>query len=151
VSDPLRRVAERRALLGLDAIYRDVSTMQTGWSCARSGECCQLAQTRREPDAWKVEWLRVQAALRRAGTSMPPPRGDGACPLLTSDGRCSVHADRPLGCRTFFCERGSGPTAISRERITALMVRLERVAQELEPDESGPRPLLAWIADAREP
>lgn len=149
MSPPLRRLAERRALHGLDSIYRDVSRLQSGWGCARSAACCQLARTGREPYAWRVEWLRVASALARDGRELPAPRADGACPLLGADGGCTVHADRPLGCRTYFCEKGTGPRRVRREEITALMVRVERVAQELEPDEAAPRPLLAWLDDAR--
>ncbi|MEM9881951.1 MAG: hypothetical protein AAF800_03405 [Planctomycetota bacterium] len=48
----------------------------------------------------------------------PDPNGDfvfrlpqfaehpGACPYQI-DGRCSTHAVRPLGCRVFFCQRGT--------------------------------------------
>jgi Fe-S-cluster containining protein len=143
--DPARRVAERRALLELDAIFRATEALYSGWSCARSGECCQLAKTGREPYAWPVEWLRVRAALARAGRAPPPAREDGACRLLDAQGRCSVYADRPLGCRTFYCDRGHGPRAVKREEITALMVRLERVAQDLDPDETSPTRLAEWL------
>lgn len=42
-------------------------------------------------------------------------KDERACPLLNEEGRCSVYAARPLGCRTFFCERASSPL---RERST---------------------------------
>ena len=148
MTDPQRRVAERRALQALDAVYRDVESLQAGWGCARSGECCQLAKTGREPYAWTVEWLRVRAALERSGRPIPPAREDGACPLLNETGGCSIYADRPLGCRTFFCERGHGPKKITREMITARMVKVEALAQMLEPDESAPRRLVDWLREA---
>ena len=148
MSDPVRRLAERRALHALDRIYRTVKDRQQGWGCARSGECCQLARTGREPYAWPLEWIRVREALARAKRSIPGPREDGACALLDANGGCSVYEDRPLGCRTFFCERGAGPTRITRAQITASMVALERVAQTLDPEVSAPRPLVEWLRGA---
>jgi len=137
-----RRVDERRGLLELDAIYRKAEALYAGWTCARSGECCQLAKTGREPYAWRLEWLRVRAAL---GERQIAERPDGACPLLDANGRCSIYADRPLGCRTFYCERGSGPRKVARDEVTALMVRLEKAAQTLEPDEAAPVRLVEWL------
>ena len=145
MSDAARRHAERRALTGLDAIYRQAEALFDGWGCARSGDCCQLAKTGREPYAWRAEWLRVRAALEKQGRAPPPPRTDGACPLLDARGGCSVYADRPLGCRTFYCERGFGSKKVERGQVTALMTKLERVAQALDPDEAQPRPLLHWL------
>lgn len=129
----------------LDAIYREAESLYAGWGCARSGECCQLAKTGREPYAWTVEWIRVEAALEKAGRALPPPRADGACPLLDDRGRCSIYADRPLGCRTFYCERGHGPRKVLRSEVTDLMVKLERLAQDVDPEEQAPRPLLRWL------
>lgn len=134
-----------QAQRALDAIYRQAETLYADWTCARSGECCQLAKTGREPYAWTIEWHRVKAALEKAGRPLPEPRADGACPLLDGQGRCSIYADRPLGCRTFFCERGHGPRKVLRAEVTALMVKLERAAQELEPEEQAPRPLVSWL------
>ena len=147
MSDALRHNAERRALKELDAIYRKVAQLQQGWTCALSGDCCQLAKTGREPYVWPLEWLRVKQGLAEQGRALPlAPRADGACPLLDARGRCGLYADRPLGCRTFFCERGHGPTKISRDQITALMVRLERVATELDPEVEQPVKLVDRLA-----
>jgi Fe-S-cluster containining protein len=138
-------VAERRALHELEAVYRKAEALYSGWGCARSGECCQLARTGREPYAWPLEWLRLRGALERAGRLPLAPRPDGACPLLDDAGRCSAYADRPLGCRTFYCERGHGPRKVTREEVTALMVRLERAAQELDPEAAEPSRLAALL------
>jgi uncharacterized protein len=147
VSTPERRLAERRALAGLDALYRRAESLYAGWSCARSGECCQLAATGREPYVWPLEWLRLRGALQASGRLPLAPRADGACPLLDAQGRCSAYLDRPLGCRTFYCERGSGPRAVRREEITELMVRLERLAQELDPEIEQPERLVAKLEE----
>src|SRR5205823_5208735 len=81
------------------AIYRLADAAFARWSCPSSGECCQLAKTGRQPWLWPSEWKLIAA---RKG----PPRADGGCPFLDAAGaRCTVYADRPLGCRTFFCGR----------------------------------------------
>ena len=125
----------------LESLHGTADEQFQGWSCARSGECCQLAKTGREPWVWPIEIARITRALSKRRETVPPPRADGACRLLSPAGGCSVYADRPLGCRTFYCERGSGPARVSRETITQLMVRLERLSLELDPDVLNPRPL----------
>ena len=142
MTEALRRRAERQAQLELDAIYRQAEEVYAGWGCPRSGECCQLAKTGREPYVWPVEWQRLAVALRKEERLPLAARPDGACPLLDDRGRCSAYADRPLGCRTFFCGRGSGPSVVKREQITALMTRLERVSLQLDPEVTAPEPLL---------
>jgi Fe-S-cluster containining protein len=144
----LRRHAEQRAQRELETLYRKAEELYAGWGCPRSGECCQLAKTGREPYVWPVEWARLEAALQVAGRLPLAPRSDGACPLLDEQGRCSAYADRPLGCRTFFCERGAGPRAIRREEITALMTRLERVALALDPEVTEPVRLVERLLGA---
>jgi Fe-S-cluster containining protein len=147
MTDALRRRAERQAQLELEAVYRKAEQLYAGWGCARSGECCQLAKTGREPYLWPVEWQRLERVLRAAGRLPMAPRPDGACPLLDAQGRCSAYADRPLGCRTFFCERGHGPRPVRREEVTALMTRLERVSQQLDPEVGEPERLIARLLD----
>ncbi len=145
----LRRLAERRAQTELEAIYRKAEGLYSGWSCARSGECCQLAKTGREPYVWPPEWQRVRSALERQGRALPLRRAEGACPLLDEQGRCSVYADRPLGCRTFYCQRGSGPRRVGSEEISGLMVRVERVAQMLDSEVRAPMPLARLLGGER--
>ena len=116
------------------------------FGCAASGECCQLAVTKRQPWLWRPEWLLLTEHL---GGVLPPPRDDGGCPFLDGSGaRCSVYADRPFGCRTFFCSRMTGPREHPRDEVIALSKRLERVAQALDEDAEGPKPLLTWYAAA---
>ena len=129
-----------RALKELRAIYRQADAAYAPFSCPASGECCQLAKTNRPPWLWRPEW----ELLRKAGP-VPPPRADGGCAYLDGAGkRCTVYADRPLGCRTFFCDRIRGPSRQPRDLLNALSKRLERLSLDLAPDE-GPKPIGDWL------
>lgn len=137
-------IAEARALSELRAIYRQADAAYAPFSCPASGECCQLSKTRRQPWLWEPEWK-----LLSARRPLPPQRADGGCPYLDATGsRCTAYADRPFGCRTFFCERIQGPARQPAETVDALLRRLEAVSQRVRPELSGPRPLLEWHAEA---
>jgi Fe-S-cluster containining protein len=126
------------------AIYAKADATWARFSCPSSGECCQLAKTKRQPWLWPSEWNVLSQAR-----VLPPPRDDGACPYLDASGRrCTVYEDRPLGCRTFFCHRIIGPAKHPVLEMDALLRRLERV--NLDEDESAEaRPLLSWYEAAR--
>ena len=146
-----RRNAERQAISEARAIYRHADAAYAPYSCPASGECCQLAQRQRAPWLWEVEWLLLREELEHQGRELPPARADGACPFLDVSGkRCSVYASRPFGCRTYFCERVRGPKHEPAEAVNALWQRLEGAAQQLNPDEAGPRPITAWHQADRE-
>ncbi len=74
------------------------------------------------------------------------PRDDGACPLLGRDGRCTIYAHRPFGCRTHFCAAAGGP--YPRPHVADLIRRLEALDEQLGGD--GPRPIQGAVADALE-
>jgi uncharacterized protein len=137
-------VAETRALRELRTVYRQADAAYAPFSCPASGECCQLARTRRQPWLWFPEWKLL--STRRP---LPPPREDGGCPYLDAAGlRCTVYEDRPFGCRTFFCERIRGPARQPADTVDALLRRLEAISQRVLPSLTGPRPLLEWHAEA---
>jgi len=151
--DPRTRHQRERAALGaLSVVYREADAAFSPFSCPASGECCQLAITRREPWLWRAEWLRVLARLKQDGRPLPPAREDGACPLLDASGlRCSIYADRPLGCRTFFCDRIQGPERQPVEAMEQLQRRLQRLSEALDGAEAEPRSLLTWAQRERAP
>ena len=141
----------RASLVQLRALYRHADAAYAPFSCPASGECCQLSTTRREPWLWLPEWLMLEAHLRQAGRALPPDREDGGCPFLDATGkRCSVYADRPFGCRTFFCGRKRGPKHEPLEAVVTLSRKLEALSQELDPELTAPLPLTQWINRARE-
>ncbi len=140
-----RARARKAALQELAAVYRGADAAYRPYRCPGTAECCQLTTTQREPWLWPVEW---EALLAARGGQVPPERPDGGCPFLTADGqRCSAYAARPFGCRTFYCYRVQGPAREPIEAVAALSARLQRVAQALDPDCPGPKPLLAWARE----
>ncbi len=136
-----------RALQEIRAVYRHADQAYAPYSCPASGECCQLAKTGRQPWLWEPEWRLVEEAIAREGIALTP-REDGGCPLLDAEGkRCRIYADRPFGCRTFFCSRIRGPSREPVDAVISLSRRLEKVALELDPEAKGPRPIFDWIAE----
>ncbi len=133
------------------AVLRLADEAYRGHGCPASAECCQLKARNREPWLWRPEWELVQEKARALhGGALPPDRADGGCPFLDASGlRCTVYEARPFGCRTFFCERRTGPAREPAQAVARLLLRLERAAQRADPDEQGPRPLREWIAGAR--
>jgi Fe-S-cluster containining protein len=133
-----------RARKEVRTVYRQADAAYAPFSCPASGECCQLARTGRQPWLWQPEW-----ELLSGGRPLPPPREDGGCPYLDAAGRrCTVYADRPFGCRTFFCERIRGPARQPAETVGTLLERLERISERVAPALKAPRPLLEWHAEA---
>lgn len=141
-----QEVKERHARTETLAIYRKADAAYGPFSCAASGECCQLSKTQRQPWLHPSEW----DVLRRAVTTLPPARDDGGCPFLDAAGkRCTVYASRPFGCRTFFCERIRGPSRQPAEVVDSLLRRLHAVNEDTY-DAADPRPLFDWIRGERD-
>ena len=67
-------------------------------ACRRCGQCCNFIEN---DYVLFASWLERELIRRETDT---PPRldADGSCPWQT-DGLCSIHHVRPLGCRTAFC------------------------------------------------
>ncbi len=125
VSEGEKRLAWRRAVTETRAVLTLASSTWAPWSCPGTAECCQLKTTGRPPWLWPSEWLLLLEGLKRQGRPLPPPRADGGCAFLDASGqRCTVYADRPFGCRTFFCHRIQGPRQVPATGTNALLERL---------------------------
>jgi Fe-S-cluster containining protein len=147
------RWRDHPARADLLAIFREADALVAGASCvcespacAADARCCQFAVTGREPYPNPVELCEVAHGRRARGDDPARPRGklrmlggEGACPLLSSEGRCTIYASRPFGCRTFFCA-GHEPPRRSRDAIQALSRRLSDLAARWFPRDPGPRP-----------
>ena len=121
------------------AVLQEADRTLDGWSCECSAECCDFALTGREPYATAAEIELIAAEVARQGRRMPAAREDGRCAFLDASSRCTIYAARPLGCRTFYCERASGWGAFPRRALAAFPRALE--------DLSGGkgRPLTRWL------
>ncbi|MFS8066270.1 MAG: YkgJ family cysteine cluster protein, partial [Byssovorax sp.] len=69
------------------------------------------------------------------------------CPMLTDAGRCAIYASRPLGCRTFFCDRASAAGKVRHREISALVRQVQEIAAQHEPAGDQGRPLTRALAD----
>ena len=137
----------RALLLETKAIFRLADKAYAPFSCPASSECCQLSARQRQPWLWPSEWRLLEDFALREWGALPPARADGACPFLDDAGRrCRVYAERPLGCRTYFCNRVVGPKHEPRDTLNALSRRLEFINQRMQPDVKGPLELLTLHA-----
>ena len=121
---------QRRALLAdVRRVYAELATRPIERSCTGVAECCRFRLTGRTPFLTKGEALIAAQAVRSSGRKRLPPAPDGACPLLGTDGRCTIYDSRPFGCRTHFCKAAGGPYA--RGEVRDLIQRLEDIDQKL--------------------
>ncbi len=142
-NENVREPSEQALLEELFAIYEDAAALLADWTCPASTECCRFGITGREPYVTSIEVAAVKRELGRIGGARAfrgaePLAADPAqdkkrrlamaadertCPLLDHTGKCAVYAARPLGCRTFFCERASSPSRARSTRGRALPQR----------------------------
>jgi uncharacterized protein len=137
------REERRVALEEVRAVYRELEKRPIERSCMRLTECCQFKLTGRTPMLTRGEAMLAAQAVRAAGRKVLPEAAEGACPLLKSDGKCLIYADRPFGCRTHFCAAAGGP--YPRGEVLDLIRRLEAVDARMEG--CGPRALGVAVED----
>jgi hypothetical protein len=153
----------RRALFSLyadaDALVADATCACTPGSETATAEppgpgdraervpCCHFGVTGREPYPTAVELAEVEYALGMRGQRkkqtrrLPLVDETRSCPLLSEDGRCTIYASRPLGCRTFFCDRGDGPPRRARQPLLEIARRVADLSARAFPRDPRPRPL----------
>jgi Fe-S-cluster containining protein len=125
-------------LAELARLYDEVDALYAGWSCPGSTECCRFGVTGRQPYVTSIELAAIRRALARRGGALAvkkralPITSDEAreriCPLLDRGGRCSIYADRPLGCRTFYCDRATRGPRATRAELQEILRRLQELA-----------------------
>ncbi|WP_437282750.1 YkgJ family cysteine cluster protein [Sorangium sp. So ce375] len=169
-------VREADLLAELSAVYREAEEVFSGWTCEASTECCRFGVTGREPYVTSIELAAVQRAIaarggRRALEGIVRADGAGAhapgasggepsrrralphaserrCPMLTDAGRCAIYAARPLGCRTFFCDRASAGSPVRHHDVTGLVRKVQEIAARHAPGGDLGRPFTRALAEA---
>jgi Fe-S-cluster containining protein len=149
-----------RALGSADQVF-------AGWTCPASTECCRFGVTGREPYVTSIEIALIRRAIaarggpkswKRAGAtvaagdatarrSLPLAVDERRCPMLTDAGRCAIYAARPLGCRTFFCDRATAAGRVRHHEVGALVREVQVIAARHEPAGDQGRPLTRALAD----
>jgi Fe-S-cluster containining protein len=145
---PWKSSPARRELLSL---YATADALLAAFSCDQSTECCRFGLTGREPYVTPVEIAEIEHAIaalgtpiakaRRGGRALPIADAERRCPLLDAAGRCTIYASRPLGCRTFFCDRAHGPGKLPRTEVQAVARRVADLAASHAPRDPHARPL----------
>lgn len=146
--------------------YQATDELLEGWSCDSSTDCCHFGRTGREPYLLAIEFELVAARLKaqpikkepsqttRRGHRLAIVDDERRCPLLDPQGKCRVYDVRPFGCRTFFCERASGPGRMPRtqtrdelRQISALNEQFikQSIKNKTQPREA--RTLSAWLSE----
>lgn len=121
----------------IQAIYAEIERRPLPRDCQLRTGCCHFRQTGKTPLLTLGEALYLAVGVRASGRKTLKPHPDGACPLLGRDGKCTVYAHRPFGCRTHFCEAAGG--MYPRKHVADLIQRLEALDEKLGGD--GSRPL----------
>lgn len=139
----------------LRALYADVDASHAHSSCPATTECCRFGITGREPYVTSIEMVAIRRAVKARGGALSPKRRalpllaigerERICPLLDSTGKCSVYADRPFGCRTYFCSRATH--APDRAGTRVFVRRLATLAAAHEAGGELARPLTRVLAE----
>jgi Fe-S-cluster containining protein len=132
----------------LRQVFARADETLAGWSCPGSTDCCHFGRTGREPHLWPIEWKLVERAIKARGVKKTALRvhdeqAEGRCALL-ENGRCTIYADRPFGCRTFYCSRAEGPGK-PRAELARLGKEVAALSERSLPSEGGPRSLGSWL------
>lgn len=140
------------ALAELEALYARADALFAGWSCPSSTECCRFGITGRQPYITAIEAALIRRALARRGGPLAPRKRalplylpserEQVCPLLDQRQRCSVYAARPLGCRTYYCDKASAAAGPTRAQLRELTRQLQDLAARDGQGGEAARPLL---------
>lgn len=143
----------------LAALYAEIDTRLAGHACPSTTECCRFGITGREPYVTSIELAYLKRAIAERGGKTPLERNKGAkrlpvaglrdertCPLLGADARCAAYSARPLGCRTFFCERATADRPLSQQETNAFVRRVKEIAAAERPGGDQGRPLTRALA-----
>jgi Fe-S-cluster containining protein len=94
----------------LEAVYDEVrrETERVKPVCVASGKCCRFEEYGHRLYVTGLEAAYTLARLPTALTHdvLDASRSGGGCPFQI-DNLCSVHTIKPLGCRTYYCDKNA--------------------------------------------
>lgn len=142
---PKKVPTEAELFEALRQVFDETDAFMAAWSCDASTDCCRFGVTGREPYVTAIELAFLRKGIAHRG-GLPkrralPVHGERRCPVLTDQGRCAAYGERPLGCRTFFCDRAVGPRRAPRDEARAMVQRIADLSEQFAPRDQGPRPL----------
>jgi Fe-S-cluster containining protein len=113
-----------------------VTSLELGYllrAVKRSGRALGAASSKRAAatDAAKrTDDRRAFEAIEADGRRRLPvvSNGEGRCPLLDDEGRCSAYDARPIGCRTFWCARTTQTHPVKHRAMSELVRRIAALA-----------------------
>ncbi|MGI9015172.1 MAG: YkgJ family cysteine cluster protein [Phycisphaerales bacterium] len=97
--------------------------------CDISGRCCHFEKYghRMYVTALEAAYVVERAGHSIAKSDVERALREGNCPFLRQ-GQCSIHAERPLGCRIFFCD--SSATAWQNDLYERMHQRMIALHEE---------------------
>lgn len=116
-------------------LEREVRALGVG--CWVRGDCCDFDRVDHQLFASSLEIAHV-----RAKHPAPFPADSRLCPFWL-DGRCTERERRPLGCRTYFCDRRY------KEQLEALYETYHRRLRTLAASEGLPWAYLPFVTALR--
>ena len=131
-----RGEVDREVFGEVEAVYveLEVRLRTVVRDCRVVTRCCRFQLTGEVPVLTLGEALVAARGVRASGRRELKPHAEGACPLLGREGRCTIYADRPFGCRTHFCRAAGG--VVPRKLVGDLIQRLEALDEKLGGDGS---------------
>ncbi|MEO8799712.1 MAG: YkgJ family cysteine cluster protein, partial [Polyangiaceae bacterium] len=133
----------------LFSLYAEADALVAGWQCDMSTDCCRFGVTGREPYVTAVELAEVLDARKVSGGKglstkrSLPVVDERRCPMLSDEGRCTIYASRPLGCRTFFCAAALAKLGekLPRKEFQRIVHAIEALSLRAFPEKHESRPL----------
>jgi Fe-S-cluster containining protein len=150
--------AERALLAELKAVYERVEQAYADYACEGTTECCRFAVTGREPYVTSIEVLAVERAVAARGGPLKEKRralpiahdtrdDERVCPMLNEQARCAIYADRPLGCRSFWCHRAQSERRVDQGELNGFVREVQDIAARHQHAGDKGRPLTRALGE----
>jgi Fe-S-cluster containining protein len=119
----------------IQSLYADLdaAVRQRGPTCWTSGKCCKFDTFQGGHLLYvtglEIAWVLAQPAVVQTGLNPAQVGQEGAC-AFQQQGKCTIHAVRPMGCRVFFCQQGTQDW--QQQLYETFLTRLRQLHDERE-------------------